>query len=65
MEKWYKFDCSVKWWHIDFKILWSNWAIGILFDGGRYRHEHGIMFLFLPFIIRIHWEHKSWNNSKS
>ena len=63
-EKWYMVEGTKRWWHFDVKILWSNWAIGILFDSGRGRGfrpekpEQGIMFLFPLIVIRVFWQGK-------
>lgn len=63
MEKWYKFDWSKNWWHIDIHLLWSNWAVGLLFDSGRRwlsgkSPEKGIMILLPLLVIRLHWQTK-------
>jgi len=63
MERWYKFDWSVKWWHIKVNILWSNWALGLLFDAGRGGFyppvkEQGLMILLPLMVITLRWRRK-------
>ena len=65
MEKWYKFEWSKQWWHLDFQFLWSNWAVGVLLDSGRrwggfgQSPEKGIMLLLPCLVIRLFWANRN------
>ncbi len=61
-EQWKRYRKTGYWYHSSISFLWTNWAIGILFDSGRRflhnKNENGFMILLSCIIFRVFWRKK-------